>query len=458
MKPGRYILLCMLVSALAVTAGFGQSKKEKDRAKKLQQEADKAYNVKNYRAAADTYGQSLALVPKNATGHYYKGMSHLNLNEKDAALNEFAIALTQGYKPIEIYRARAYANFAAKDYNAAIEDVNRALALMPQDLLLLKSAGEINMLRKDYPAALDALKRASTAAPADGDVYFHMAQVYFGQNNTQLQLEMADKALKNGTRFVGDAHYILADANQKLRNTPAAIVNYQKAINAKPDNYIAYRSLSEAFRTEGRYEDAISTSKLGLKAFPNDGYLWTDLSWYYSLAGRADDAVTAARSAITILPGEYMGYTNLCRAYNDSKKYDDAIRECNNALRLKPGDGETYFYLARAYDFKGRTADATKYYRSAVSGLGAYTKQNPGYSDGWYLLGNAYFADNQFDKAVEAYQQCLKLSPRFAKARFNLAQVHIRKKNKVGALEQYNSLLAMDAALAALLKPQIDRL
>ena len=127
-------------------------------------------------------------------------------------------------------------------------------------------------------------------------------------------------------------------------------------------------------------------------------------------------------------------------------------------MKLQPGDGETYFYLARAYNLSGRTTEATRYYGLAVKGLIDYTNQNPSYSDGWYLLGNAYFADNQREKAVGAYLKCLELSPKFAKGRYNLGILYTRMKNKAGANDQYAKLLALDAKLAESLKSEIDKM
>jgi hypothetical protein len=50
------------------------------------------------------------------------------------------------------------------------------------------------------------------------------------------------------------------------------------------------------------------------------------------------------------------------------------------------------------------------------------------------------------------------LSPRFVRARYNLGVIQVVKKNKTAAMEQYNSLLALDPTLAAKLKTEIDRL
>ena len=87
-----------------------------------------------------------------------------------------------------------------------------------------------------------------------------------------------------------------------------------------------------------------------------------------------------------------------------------------------------------------------------------FTKNNPDYADGFYLLGNAYFSDNQRDRAVETFRRCLELSPSFAKARSNLGTILVLQKNKAGAMEQYNNLLSQDPALAAKLKIEIDKL
>ncbi|MCV4684639.1 tetratricopeptide repeat protein, partial [Escherichia coli] len=76
-------------------------------------------------------------------------------------------------------------------------------------------------------------------------------------------------------------------------------------------------------------------------------------------------------------------------------------------------------------------------------------------SDGFYLLGNAYFANNQLEKALEAYRKCLELAPKFARAIYNSGVVYIRLKNKQSALAQYNALIPLDKELAEKLKAAI---
>ena len=250
---------------------------------------------------------------------------------------------------------------------------------------------------------------------------------------------------------------LLGEGYQKQRKFDEAIAAYQKAVNAKPNEYAAYHSLAELLRNQNRFDEAIDTLRKALRTFPSDGRIYTTLGALYSLGDRKEEAVQAAQAGIRYLPNEYMAYTNLCRALNDVNKPEMAIRECNNALRLKPDDGETYFYLARANDLANKPAEATRFYKRAVTGLEEFTRQNPDSSYGFYLLGNAYFADNQREKAIEAYEKCLELSPRFVRARYNVAIIQLRQKNKTAALEQYNRLLVLDPDLAGKLKAEIDK-
>ena len=100
---------------------------------------------------------------------------------------------------------------------------------------------------------------------------------------------------------------------------------------------------------------------------------------------------------------------------------------------------------------------ATKYYKKAVVGMEQYTNAHPDYADGFYLLGNAYYADDQRDKAIEAYKKSLQLSPNFAKARYNLGFLYFLAKDTNAAREQYEALLKIDKDLAEKLKLVIEK-
>lgn len=450
----------LLMAVILVVAGNAPAQTRNDikRAKELADSADKAFRQKEYRQAADLYGQAIVIVPTNPYCHFWKGYAHYYLKEFDQAERSFVLALNQGFKPVEIYKVRWYIYYEQRNYDAAAADLLKALQLEPKNVVLLKGLGEIYLQQNTNAAALDTFQRALLITPKDGDIYYNIARAHAALGDWSKQAASAEEALKKGTQMVGEAYYLLGDAQDKQKNFTGAIDSYQKAISANPSLYQAHRNLANIYQRQNKLSNAIDVLKKAIVLFPSDGNLYTDISWFYSLNDRPADAVQAALAATKFLPDQYMGYTNLCRAYNETKQYKEAMTACNNALRLKPGDGETFFYLGRASDLTGRASDATGYYRKAVTGLIDFTKENPDYADGFYLLGNAYFADNQRDRAVEAYTKCLQLSPNFVKARYNLGIILVLKKDKVGAMTQYSFLLAQDVALAGKLKTEIDKL
>jgi tetratricopeptide (TPR) repeat protein len=453
------VLLSINGLAFVVSGQQKPAKKDVKKAEQLARQAAASFVKKDYRIAADGYLKAAELNPTNPDYRFWKGASHYYLNEFALAIPELDAAHRLGYKkPLDLYSIRWVARFKEKNLDAALDDVKAGLAIDPNNLFLLQALGDISYERSNFREAADAYQKVALKNPnVAGDVYYFIAKSNASLGDVPAQIAAADEAIKRRTQYLGEAYTILAEGHRKQKRFDAAIDAYQKVIAAKPNTYSAYENLADIYRDQNRFSEAIDISRKALRVFPNDGRIYTSLSWFYSLDDRTDEAIQAAQAGIRFLPDQYMAYTNLCRAYNDAKKPEMAIRECNNALKRNPNDGETHFYLARAHDLVGKQDEATTYYKKAVAGLIEHVRKNPESPDGWYLLGNAYFADNQREKAIDAYEKCLELSPRFVKARYNIAIIQLRQRNKTAALEQYNRLLSMDPELAGKLKAEIDK-
>lgn len=450
-------LLFACFSALSIDVG-AQTKKQLKEARDLTDDGNEAFNKRNYRTAIEKYAQAIVIVPNSPEAHFWKGNAHSNLKEYDQALSELDTALAQGFKPAQVRGIRWYVNYEKKNYDAALNDLEALIPLDPGNAGLLIGRGDAYFGKKSYNDALAAYQKALAAAPANADIQYNIANSYHLLGNFKEQGTAAQAAIKGNTRFLGEAYFLLGESHQKQRNLNEAADAYLKSIAAKPDYYTAYQNLADVYKGQGRFNDAIVILKKSLPQFsPPKGETHTELSWYYSLTNREEDAVQAALGGVQFSPGNYAAHTNLCRAYNGVKKFALAVASCTRALRLKPNDGETHFYMGRAQDSLGKAADAARSYKKAVVGLTEYTKQNPDYTDGFYLLGNALLADNQLDKAVAANKRAVELSPGFAKARYNLAIIYLAQKKKALAQEQYDELVKIDADQAAKLKAEMDK-
>ncbi|CAN5410350.1 hypothetical protein BH10ACI1_BH10ACI1_06710 [soil metagenome] len=440
--------------SFAPTEAVAQSKK----AKKLVSDAEKLFQSKNYQGAIDKYAEAIVLEPTYPDAYFWKGYAHYYLNQYDQAIQDLTTALQQGFKnSIEIYKLRGYMNLQRQNYDAAFGDINEAAKREPTNIVYVMNLGEIYRGKKDWTSALEAYKRAAQLEPRSGDISYFIAVCYGELGNFDAQGTAVQDAIQKGTKYVGESYYLYGNWQQRSRNSLEAMQSYERALSAKPTIYEAYGLLSEIYRGQGRFDDAIKITLKGLENFPNDGSLYINLTWYYSLADKYKEAIDAGLMAVKYAPDSATGYTNLCRAYNDIKQYGTAIETCNKALAIAPNDGETNFYLGRAYSFLKREDVAKKYYANAVMGLIEFTNANPEYSDGFYLLGNAYFTVGNRDKAIEAYQRCLELSPRFAKARFNLGYIYFLKGDKNAARQQYEELKKFDVITAEKLKQAMEQ-
>lgn len=457
-----FITYCLLFTAFSALSPEvnAQDKKALKKARKLTDDGNKAFTQRNYKVAIDNYAQAIVIAPNLPEPHFWKGYAHYYLKEYEPALTEINRAEDLNFnKPVEIYKIRWFLNYDKKNYDEAFEDVKKGLQAEPSNLTLIVASGDLNRAKGNYADSITAYQRALQMKPNNGgDLHYFIALAHYNLGDTKAQGAAASEAIKGGTKFIGESYALIGDAFQKQREYPQAIEAYQRSLTAKEENYEVHRSLADIYRSQNKIDEAIEISKKALRLFPNDGNIYTDLSWYYSLSNRHEDAIQAAQAGIRFLPDQSLAYTNLCRAYNDLKNFQLAINSCNKALQISPNDGETNFYLGFAYQLSGKAAESPKFYKKAVTGLLEFTKNNPDYSDGFYLLGNAYFSDNQPQKAIEAYRRCLEISPRFSKARYNLGIIYVTKSEKPLALEQYNALLNLDKELAVKLKTEIDKL
>lgn len=451
-----YILMLAAFSVFTLEAD-AQTKKNRKAAEKLAIEAEQSFNQKDYQTAIKKYAEATLLAPNNPKTHFWKGKAHFYLKEFDQSLGEFDKALTQGFTPLDVYKIRWLLNFERKNYDAALADAQKGLQLAPADLTFNQAIGEINLAKNSNNEALAAFQKILQLDPNNADAYYYLALTYQSLGDQKNQALNASEAVKRNTKFLGESYFILGDAAQKLKNYNEAIEAYRKTLSGKPDYYPVYHNLSNVYRIQNRFAEAIEIAKKGTENFPNDANLYLDLSRYYSLADQSALAIGAAQQAVKLLPDKYFGYSSLCRAYYEDKQFQPALQACNSALKLKPDDGEANVYLGFTYLSLDKTETANEHFAKAVNGLKDYTQKNPEYTDGFYLLGNAYYYANQPKNAIEAYSQSLQLYPQFAKARFNLGLAYFVNGNATAAREQYNALLKQDKDLAAQLKQTLDK-
>ena len=451
-----FFLLLTAFSAFPASAQ-AQPKKVDKKAEKLAKQGDALFNKRDYRGAINKYAEAISISPNYPYAHFWKGYAHRHLNEYDEALLELDTAYNQGHPPIEVYKVRWFVNLQKGNYDAVLRDVQEGARLEPNNMAFQKALADAYLGKKDYQNALVVYKKVAEGEPNNGDISYRIAEASYNLGETSEQAFAALDAINKRTQFLGESWFYVGDSLQKGKKYDEAIEAYENSITANPKFYDSYNNLSELYRIKGSFDKAIATMDKAIVQFPKDSTLHVNLSWYYSLTDQHPKAIAAAQKAIELDQSNAMGHTNLCRAYNDMELYAQAVTACNKALQLNPGDGESNFYLGRAHDKLNRKDVAAGYFKKAVDGLVKLTNENSDSSDGFYLLGNAFYAAGDREKAIGAYKKAITLSPRFAKARYNLGVVYIVEEKPDLAREQLNALMEIDSKYAAKLRQAIDQ-
>jgi tetratricopeptide (TPR) repeat protein len=453
-----FFLLFALATLYQPAEANAQKKSEIKQAQKIAAEADQILQRKDYKTAVERYSAAIALVPSLAQAHYGKGTAHAALGEYAEAAKEMDAALAGGYKPLDIYRARWRFYFELKNFAAALADARKAAQLDPKDATFLRASGEIQLAANSFQEALNDFQKYVQTNPNDADVYYFIAAAYKGLNNAEKQIEAAEEAVRRNTKFTGEAYFLIAEAMRANKNQSGAVEFYRKAIAFKPTiARTAYQYVADNFRRRNLFKDAVDTIKNGLQNFPDDARLYVDLGRFLNLAERNAEAITAAERAAKLEPENAAAHAGLCRIYYETKQYKEAQQACERALKINPEDGASNVYSGFVNLSLGRDEIAKDFFRKAVAQMNEYTRANPQYFDGFYLLGNSLYYAEQPQKAVEAYLKTLELNPNYTRARFNLGLAYFVAGNLPAAREQYGALLKTNKDLADKLKAVIDK-
>ena len=215
----------------------------------VQQSADKIFELtKNPTAAEDFMARAWANLAKEK-------------NEKAAADAGEAIKLKPNYVTALMIRASAN-SFSAKNDKEALADYAEAIRLSPNYAQAYNNRSSILLRQKNYKKALEDLNKAIELLP-EARYYKYRGDAYLAQRKYDAAFKDYDEALKKNPDYVrayigrGDAFYV-------QRKWQAALDEYKKADDASPKDaflpnaegncYFALQKWNEAVE---RYTKAI---------------------------------------------------------------------------------------------------------------------------------------------------------------------------------------------------------
>lgn len=326
------------------------------------------------RAVMKVYDKMIEENPSDYETLYARGTGYYNQDDYLKALDDINLALRyapQGAKELRFgaYRLRAAINERQHRFSDALNDINSALAIVPESPACIQQRANIEFELGKYTEAKADYTRTLRQFPRNQEAMFGLARVAVKENNIGTANDYADRAV-DMLPYAADSYIRRASVRTMMGNAEGAVDDYiialttddaanSRALSAlvalADDNYPAVMNgLSRAIRQAPRvgmfyyiraaiaeahnnYTSAISDYDkiLNDKLYSYAGLNSSLAKCFYAL-GQYDTALANADYAISATSDNAPYYALKARILNALGEYEEALANAERALDKDP--------------------------------------------------------------------------------------------------------------------------
>jgi len=337
---------------------------------------------------------------------------------------------TKNPEALEAYwRGLALASHDVGSLDQAAEAFERAVALDPAFALAHAALGE-SYRRKSAAAvspafmnkAIDEVNEAVRLSPDEPQIRLNLASIYKSTGRNGAAVDELRRALSEQPDNA-DAHRQLGDLLAGEGRVDEGLSELRRAVALQPQYWRNYQSLGLFFYQHGRLAEAITTFQRLVSLRPDDALPYQQLGAAYLANGDSVHARENFERSVRIRPNA-TSFTNLGTIDYSERNFDRAARQYEQAVRLSPQRPAYWRNLGDAYVKLGRRDDAKSSYEKAVAAGREALTVNP--ADAAVLselaINEAKLGRRQ--DAVGHAMAAVTINPRGAEPAYNLAVVY----------------------------------
>ena len=273
---------------------------------------------------------------------------------------------------------------------------------------------------------------------------------------------------------------LLTDLGRESERTgefTSALRTFELAVQATPDDPLAWYNYGDTLLALGRYEDAVSALERAVEMSPSNELYHYDLGLALYSLRRYEDASNHSKFVVRSDPELQRGQsnlglnaiTNLALCYGEQGDWEKALETLRPAQSLAVN---ILFNLARFHMKSNSNSEAARLFKaaailapdqedilhgagSALMGLKKYseaenyliraTKADPSCVDAWYDRGLTLAIQNKNKQARSSFLQVIKRNPQHEWAYYDLACLDAREGKRNSAFRNLNN--AVDRGL-----------
>ncbi|MCZ6632413.1 MAG: tetratricopeptide repeat protein, partial [bacterium] len=251
-------------------------------------------------------------------------------------------------------------------------------------------------------------------------------------------------------------HITLANQYDRSRNEKEAFQHYQEALSQDPDNPNVLANLGRHYLLQNKYQDAVPYLERALELQPNYLNAYLHLGTAFHALGQTQKAAKIYLKTIALKPNLREPYVNLAIILIEMERWLETVKLLTEATKIHTAHPKIWQMLAQAYRQLGDLAKAD----DSISRAFQLNPSEYSVQEEYALVAADYQNQNQLVRAGTIYQNILERNPEMPGAAFNLGLLYYKQNQFLKAIAAYeqavshfpkdpNPLLAMSLALNA---------
>jgi tetratricopeptide (TPR) repeat protein len=393
------------------------------------------YKAGEYKDAIAGYGVAIKADPKCPDYYFGRGKCYIRVQDFKAALNDFNKAIESDSYNAEFYKARAALFEIQGEYANAIRDYSLYAGIDKENAYIYHKIAFLNSALGNLNEANDALDKAiaikgdvAAFSNLKGELLYKLkkitdAEVSFSK---AIGLDSANPA----------AYFHRGLCKLDLKKTAEAFRDFARAkvLNVGDLSYKRIQQICEDYYKAacidyeaGNIDTAISKFDYAILVNPEDdqyrfkrGECWLKINEF-------GNAISNYTDVIKINPGHYDAYRQRGIARFNMSRFEEAIADFEMTLKLNLSQPQAFIHLGDTYIKLQNFAGAIKAYETGIvvsksiknaisQDLNAVLFNN---------LGQAYFYSGNPFKAIDAYNEAIKIKSKDGEVYFSRGNVFL---------------------------------
>ncbi len=334
----------------------------------------------------------------------------------------------------------------------ALAEIEKAIALGPEDASFRILQGRILRSLESPEAALEAFESAVRLAPDSRDSYFEIADLH----QTRRELEPAAAWLK---RYLDrapsdlEAKYFLGSVLSYSSELDEARRILGEVVAADPKHARAWfrQAHVEAQKPE-TMTSALEGYRRSLELDDTRAYVWYEYGSLLDKLGRAAEAIPAFERALALDPKLSAASYALGNALSRAGRTDEARSQLERFKTARDEEERADAETKRALSAfaRGRKLLEENQLEEAITAFLEMTELNPRAHQGYAFLAKAHFSRGETPVAIAYVRRAIELSPGTSEYPYLLSLFLKDRGDRTGALDALATALSLDRENAAL--------